>query len=187
VICTGRPEPGNRHAHVRRRSIGRPGLHEDIDLVVGVGGSPGPSFQDATTIARPRAPQSSRRIQPLDRPHSSRRRGSFSSEGSITGSIPTAQSTFSQMDLSRKPAISGDLAEPSDGLEPSTPSLPCGLEPLPWVVGGRGLAYLSRFRGHRLCYRLPPVAPAWLHRCSISRGPDPLVGRGVPARFCFAV
>jgi hypothetical protein len=27
----------------------------------------------------------------------------------------------------------GISRKPSDGLEPSTPSLPCGLEPLPWL------------------------------------------------------
>ena len=56
--------------------------------------------------------------------------------------------------------------EPSDGLEPSTPSLPCGLGPLPWVAGGCAMACLSRFRAWCICQRLPLVAPAGLHKCS---------------------
>src|SRR2546422_9169449 len=54
-----------------------------------------------------------------------------------------------------------------DGLEPSTPSLPCAPKPLPWVATGCRSAYLSRFRDSPICDRLPPVAPAWLHRCSM--------------------
>src|SRR5205823_4777579 len=57
--------------------------------------------------------------------------------------------------------------EPSDGLEPSTPSLPCAAERLPWVATGCGSACLSGFRAPPICHRLPPVAPAWLHECSI--------------------
>jgi hypothetical protein len=56
---------------------------------------------------------------------------------------------------------------PPNGLEPLTPSLPCGLEPLPWVADGCELACLSRFRECGVCRRLPPVAPALLHKCSI--------------------
>ena len=52
--------------------------------------------------------------------------------------------------------------EPSDGLEPSTPSLPCAPEPLPWVATGCRSACLSGFRGCPICHRLPPVAPAGL-------------------------
>ena len=57
--------------------------------------------------------------------------------------------------------------KPSDGLEPSTPSLP-------WNLGGNGsqptatvFACLSRFLCWRICHRLPPVAPAGLHKGSI--------------------
>ena len=57
--------------------------------------------------------------------------------------------------------------KPSDGLEPSTPSLPCGPEPLPWIATGCRLAYLGRFRRRPICDPLPPVAPAWLHKRSI--------------------
>jgi hypothetical protein len=61
----------------------------------------------------------------------------------------------------------GAFAEPSDGLEPSTPSLPCAAKRLPWVATGCGPACLSGFRGCPICHRLPPVAPAGLHTCSI--------------------
>jgi len=57
--------------------------------------------------------------------------------------------------------------EPSDGLEPSTPSLPCAPEPLPWVATGCRSACLSGFWRCSICHRLPPVAPAGLHKCSI--------------------
>jgi hypothetical protein len=60
----------------------------------------------------------------------------------------------------------GPFVKPSDGLEPSTPSLPCGLGPLPWVADGCELACLSCCRGGPVCDRLLPVAPAWLHKCS---------------------
>src|SRR5437762_827722 len=72
-----------------------------------------------------------------------------------------------QVDLNDKAPITGAFAEPSDGLEPSTPSLPCGLGPLPWVADGCEMACLSRYRGGSVCDRLPPVAPAWLHKCSM--------------------
>ena len=37
------------------------------------------------------------------------------------------------------------FSKPSDGLEPSTPSLPCAPKPLPWVATGCRSAHLSRF------------------------------------------
>jgi len=49
-----------------------------------------------------------------------------------------------------KRSSAGINQKPSDGLEPSTPSLPS--------------AHLSRFGGCRICDRLPPVAPAWLQK-----------------------
>jgi hypothetical protein len=66
-------------------------------------------------------------------------------------------------------AICWPFVKPSDGLEPSTPSLPCAPKPLPWVATGCGLACLSRCRGRLICDRLPPVAPARFHKCSILR------------------
>ena len=74
--------------------------------------------------------------------------------------IPQAVST-------EKAPICGAFAEPSDGLEPSTPSLPfCGpgnwSQPMATV-----LACSSRFRGNPICHRLPPVATALLHKCSM--------------------
>src|SRR5436189_153022 len=64
-------------------------------------------------------------------------------------------------------SICRSLVKPSDGLEPSTPSLPCAPKPLPWVATGCRSGYLRRFHSRRICDRLPPVAPAWLHKCSI--------------------
>ncbi len=63
--------------------------------------------------------------------------------------------------------LQGFCLKPSDGLEPSTPSLPCA------AIGNRSqptatvFASLSRFRGLPICHRLPSVATALLHRCSI--------------------
>jgi heme-degrading monooxygenase HmoA len=64
-------------------------------------------------------------------------------------------------------AASGARAEPSNGLEPLTPSLPCAPEPLPWVATGCRSAHLSRFPRPPICDRLPLVAPARLHKRSI--------------------
>jgi hypothetical protein len=66
-----------------------------------------------------------------------------------------------------KVPVCGDFAEPSDGLEPSTPSLPSKVCLLRGVATGCRSALLSRFLGGCACEGLPPVAPAWLHRCSI--------------------
>jgi hypothetical protein len=59
------------------------------------------------------------------------------------------------------------ILEPSDGLEPSTPSLP-------WNDSGNWsqptatvFAYSSRLRSCSICHRLPPVATAGLHKGSI--------------------
>jgi hypothetical protein len=41
-----------------------------------------------------------------------------------------------------------------------------------WVATGCGSAYLSRFRRWLICERLPPVAPALLHKCSM---PEPRI------------
>ena len=63
--------------------------------------------------------------------------------------------------------FAGISVKPPDGLEPSTPSLPCAVKRLPWVATGCGSACLSGFRRCPICHRLPPVAPAGLHKCSI--------------------
>jgi hypothetical protein len=65
----------------------------------------------------------------------------------------------------------GPAAEPSDGLEPSTPSLPCGPGRNRSQPSATVFAFLSRFRRGPICHRLPPVAPALLHKCSISCRP----------------
>src|SRR4051794_752423 len=85
-------------------------------------------------------------------------------------------------DRNKNPPCAAGL-KPSDGLEPSTPSLPCAAKPLPWVATGCRSACLSRFRGSPICHRLPPVASAGLHKCSIPAA-QCLMGRGVPALSC---
>jgi hypothetical protein len=61
------------------------------------------------------------------------------------------------------------FAEPSDGLEPSTPSLPWNLGGNRWQRTATVFARLSRFRPWPICHRLPPVATAALHKGSILR------------------
>ena len=67
----------------------------------------------------------------------------------------------------QKELISRNFAEPSDGLEPSTPSLPCA------PIGNRSqptatvLACFCVFQARSICHRLPLIAPARLHKRSI--------------------
>jgi DNA helicase-2/ATP-dependent DNA helicase PcrA len=44
---------------------------------------------------------------------------------------------------------------------------------LPWVATGCRSACLSGSRPCPICHRLPPVAPAWLHKCSMPIPRDP--------------
>jgi hypothetical protein len=72
-----------------------------------------------------------------------------------------------QVGSTEKAAICAAFAEPSDGLEPSTPSLPWNdlgnwSQPTATV-----LPSFRDFPGRAICYRLPPVAPAGLHKGSI--------------------
>jgi GNAT superfamily N-acetyltransferase len=63
--------------------------------------------------------------------------------------------------------LQGFCREPSDGLEPSTPSLPCdgrGNQSQPTATV---FAYPSRSWGRPICHWLPLVAPARLHKRSI--------------------
>ena len=72
--------------------------------------------------------------------------------------------------LSAEPVRTGKrhgCASCPNGLEPLTPSLPCAAKRLPCVATGCGSACLSGFRARPICHRLPPVAPAGLHKCSI--------------------
>jgi hypothetical protein len=84
--------------------------------------------------------------------------------------VPARDSRFTKVD---KPIalFAGVSAKPSDGLEPSTPSLPCApfgnwSQPMATV-----LACFGRFQGRSICHQLPPVAPALLHKCSIRGRP----------------
>jgi hypothetical protein len=60
-----------------------------------------------------------------------------------------------------------NLDKPSDGLEPSTPSLPWKLAGNRWQPGATDLACFRGFRRRGICHRLPLVAPAGLHKGSI--------------------
>src|SRR5439155_13291924 len=74
-----------------------------------------------------------------------------------------------QVAANEKAPTCGAFAEPSDGLEPSTPSLPCapiGNRSQPtatvWLV-------LAASASDPISHRLPPVATTGLHKGSILR------------------
>jgi hypothetical protein len=84
----------------------------------------------------------------------------------MKGSIPTACWRSCKVPSKQKAPFCGAFAEPSDGLEPSTPSLP-------WNDSGNRsqptatvFACLGRFSGRAVCQRLPRVATAGLHKGS---------------------
>jgi hypothetical protein len=81
-----------------------------------------------------------------------------------------------------KKAICWPFLKRSDGLEPSTPSLPCGPGGNRSQPTATHLARLSGFRRRSVCHRLPPVAPALLHKCSILC--NPLRQQSCRARSC---
>ena len=64
-----------------------------------------------------------------------------------------------QIVLTEKAPISGAFAEPSDGLEPSTPSLPCDASGNRSQPRGKGFRLSRRFptlRALRVCALSPP-------------------------------
>jgi hypothetical protein len=65
-------------------------------------------------------------------------------EGSIKGSIPTARWGSCKFSRKEQSALCGAFAEPSDGLEPSTPSLPLSKEGGTEGTGGKPRARRSR-------------------------------------------
>jgi len=69
----------------------------------------------------------------------------------------------------RNSLYAGTNRKPSDGLEPSTPSLPYTCARNQRQPAATVLACLSRFRTGPPCHRLPPFAPALLHKCSTIR------------------
>ena len=71
-----------------------------------------------------------------------RRSGGDRSWGQLSGPARIVRTTGDH----EKRAICWAFPKPSDGLEPSTPSLPSNAGPLPWAAEGCGLACLSRFR-----------------------------------------
>ena len=72
--------------------------------------------------------------------------------------------------------------KPSDGLEPSTPSLPFRCARNYRQSAARDSACLSDFATVRICRHSSPVAPALLHKCSIvGRHGQRVSERGAPA------
>src|SRR5262249_55558575 len=71
----------------------------------------------------------------------------------------------------RKERISRNFAEPSDGLEPSTPSLPCAAFRNRQRTPATVFAWLGGLRARGICDQLRPVATTGLHKGSILRSP----------------
>jgi hypothetical protein len=78
-------------------------------------------------------------------------------ESSMNGSHTHRTFDNEQAALHEIARACGDFAEPSHGLEPSTPSLPCAPKRLRWVATGCGSACLSGFEGRPICHRLRPL------------------------------
>ena len=72
-----------------------------------------------------------------------------------------------QVEPSAKMALCRHFAEPSDGLEPSTPSLPFDARGNQLQRTATDLACFSGFAAGAICRCLPLVAPAGLHKRSI--------------------
>jgi hypothetical protein len=89
----------------------------------------------------------------------------------MKGSIPTARWRSCKFRRKKKRRFAALFAEPSDGLEPSTPSLPWSAACNWSQPTATFFAHLSRFRRRRICHRLPSVATAGLHKGSILRCP----------------
>src|SRR5437667_6084382 len=68
---------------------------------------------------------------------------------------------------SRQPIDLRPGEEPSDGLEPSTPSLPCDFGGNRWQPVAKRFGLLRRFRGFKRSNRLRPIAPSFFHNLSI--------------------
>src|SRR5439155_1205926 len=62
-----------------------------------------------------------------------------------------------------------EFLKPSDGLEPSTPSLPWNVSGKRWQPAATVLACFRHFRADPLCRLLPPVATTGLDKGSIFR------------------
>ncbi len=73
-----------------------------------------------------------------------------------------------------KVLFAGTLPKPSDGLEPSTPSLPCTSKRNRSQPTATVLAYLCAFSAVTICDRLRPVATTGLHKGSIPARTDPV-------------
>jgi aldo/keto reductase family protein len=63
--------------------------------------------------------------------------------------------------------VCGAFAEPSDGLEPSTPSLPCAPIGNWWQPVANGFGLFPSFSEPLHLPPVPLAAPARLHKCSI--------------------
>jgi hypothetical protein len=84
---------------------------------------------------------------------------------------PPKKLASSMATIPRPNCLSAGISwKPSDGLKPSTPSLPFWGQGNWWQPTATVFVCLSRFRGHPICHPLPLVATALLHKRSILLG-----------------
>jgi hypothetical protein len=95
-----------------------------------------------------------------------------SAPSSTSGSQGTAEVLRGAFLDNKNPRCPGifSLSEPSDGLEPSTPSLPCDFGGNRWQLVAKRFGLLRRFRGSKRSNRLRPIAPSFFHNLSILAG-----------------
>jgi len=74
-----------------------------------------------------------------------------------------------QVSRRKKSLVCGAFSEPSDGLEPSTPSLPRALSRNRWQSDAAVCRDFRRCRNVAICLRLSPAATPRLHKCSTFR------------------
>jgi hypothetical protein len=91
-------------------------------------------------------------------------------ESSMIGSIPSAYCAACKPIRRRNARSAGTLQSPlTDSNRRPPPTMRPERQPV--ATHGNGFPYLSRFFGFSICHRLPPVAPALLHKCSIRGRP----------------
>src|SRR5262249_20992907 len=93
---------------------------------------------------------------------------------------PECVRTFNEQ-ATTKCRFAGTLVKPSDGLEPSPPSLPCAPNGKRSQRTATVFACFGRFRPLRICDQLPAFAPRGLHKgstiCSHPRQQSPPIPR----------
>jgi hypothetical protein len=112
-------------------------------------------------------------VAPLPR-KAARAGESGETKGSINGTIPTAYWNPCKSVRPKKAAVCAAFAKPSDGLEPSMPSLPWRWPPLKLELGTASAVQASSFRRDVAVFRLDAA-------CAGDSGPEPAFRRNEAA------